>query len=55
MILFTILLLTLLVIGVFVIFAIGIGGIAFVLIFSDVIVCVGLIIIIIKHIVNQKK
>lgn len=55
MILFTILLLTLLLFAVCAIIAIGAGGIACVLVFGDVIICIGLIVIIIKHLLKKKK
>lgn len=55
MILFTVLLLMLLLFSICAIFVIGIGGMAFILIFGDVIICIGLIIIVIKHIIKQTK
>ena len=54
MILFTVLLIMLLMFSICAIFAIGVGGIAFILVFGDVIICVGLIVIIIKHFINRK-
>lgn len=55
MILFAFLLSVLLIFGICAIFVIGIGGMAFILVFGDVIICIGLIIIIIKHIIKRKK
>ena len=55
MILFTILLVVLLLFGIFAVFAIIAGGGAFILVFGDVIICIGLIILIIKHFMKRKK
>ena len=55
MILFTILLLSLLILSVLIILTIGIGGIAFILVFGDVIICIWIIVIIIKHFMKRKK
>lgn len=55
MILFTILLLTLILLTVFVVFAVSIGGSIFIIIFGDVIVCVVFIALIIKYLIKRKK
>lgn len=55
MILFTILLFMLLILSILVILTIGIGWIAFILVFGDVIICLWIIIIIIKHFMKRKK
>lgn len=55
MILFTILLFALLILSVLVILTIGIGGIAFLLVFGDVIICIWIIVMIIKHFIKHKK
>lgn len=54
MILFTVLLLALLLFMVCAIIVIGTGGIAFILVFGDVIICIWLIVIIIKHLRKKK-
>ena len=55
MILFTVLLILLLVFSVCAIFTIGTCGIVFVLMFGDVIICIGLIVIIIRYIIKRRK
>lgn len=55
MILFTVLLILLLVFSVCAIFTIGTCGIVFVLMFGDVIICIGLIVIIIRYISASLK
>ena len=54
MILFTVLLIALIVMSVSAILIIGIGGGAFIVIFADVIVCMGFIIWIMKKIFKRK-
>lgn len=55
MILFMALLILLLVFSVCAILTIGTCGIVFVLMFGDVIICIGLIVIIIRYIIKRKK
>lgn len=55
MILFTILLITLLVLAIIVTFSIGIGGAAFIVVFGDVIVCMLVIVWIMKKILKRRK
>lgn len=55
MILFTILLLALLLFTVGAIIAIGTGGIAFILVFGDMLICIWLIIIVIKCLTKKKR
>lgn len=55
MILFTMLILILAIILIVGIVSAGIGGIAFLLVFGDLIFCVWLIVWIIKHIFTKKK
>ena len=55
MILFTILALTLLILIVFTVIAVSLGGSVFIIIFGDVIVCAAIIVWIIKCLVIKKK
>lgn len=55
MILFTILLLTLIMLTVITVAAISIGGVAFIVVFGDVIVCMVFIIWIMKRLFTRKK
>lgn len=55
MILFITLLVTLLVLAVIVVLAIGIGGAAFIIVFGDVIVCILIIVWIMKKILKRRK
>lgn len=55
MILFMALLILLLVFSACAILTIGTCGIVFVLMFGDVIICIGLIVIIIRYIIKHKK
>ena len=54
MILFTILLLTLAVLIIFTVAVVSVGGAAFIVIFSDVIVCIALLVWIIKIIAKKR-
>ena len=54
MILFTTLLITALLLAVFTVFAIAIGGSVFIVVFGDVIVCIFLIVWIIKKLFKKK-
>lgn len=54
MILFTTLLLGLLLYGIYFLVSIGIKGIAFIFVYGDIIICVLIIAIIIKHILKKK-
>lgn len=53
MVLFVILLLTLLILGVFTVFAIAAGGAAFIVVFADVIVCTFIIVWILKRLIKK--
>lgn len=53
MILFTILAITLILLAVFTLLTVGVGGAAFILTFGDVIVCVLLIVFIVKCLRNK--
>lgn len=53
MILFTSLVIILAIVGVGAIISLGMGGIAFVLTYLDVIVCIGLIYLVIRHFVRK--
>ena len=55
MILFTILLVTLIVLAIVTVLGLGIAGAGIIVVFGDVIVCVLLIALIIKHFINKKK
>lgn len=55
MVLFTILVLTLLLLVLFGIFAISVGGAAVIVLFGDVIVCAVFIIMVLKFLVNKRK
>lgn len=55
MILFTVLLFMLILLIAITVFAIAIGGSVFVILFSDVIVCIFIIAWIIKHLIRKKK
>ena len=55
MVLFAILLITLLVLALATVVAVGIGGAAFIVIFSDVIVCMAIIVLVMRKIVNKKQ
>lgn len=55
MILFTILLLTLILLTVFVVFTVSVGGSIFVILFGDVIVCMVFIALIIRYFIKRKK
>lgn len=55
MILFTILLVTAILLILFVIFAVSIGGAATIIVFGDVIVCIGIIVGIIVLAVKKRK
>lgn len=55
MVLFAILLITLLVLTLVTVVAVGIGGAAFIVIFSDVIVCIAFIVLIMRKIINKRK
>lgn len=54
MILFTILAIILAIMLVFGIFTLIIGGAAFGIVFADIIVCIGIIVLIVRHFVNKK-
>ena len=55
MLLFAILLITLLVLALITVVTVGIGGAAFIVIFSDVIVCMAIIVFIMRKIINKRK
>lgn len=55
MILLAILILMLLFLVIFAVFAISVGGAAFIIIFGDIIVCIALIVLFIRHLINKKK
>lgn len=55
MILLTLLALLLIGAAMVVIIGLGITGIAGIIVFSDVIVCVGLIVLLIRHLINRTK
>ena len=55
MILFSILILTLLILTVITVVAISLGGAAFIVVFGDVIVCIALIALLIKFLMKRKK
>lgn len=55
MILFTILLFALAILVTITILAVSIGGAGFIIIFGDVIVCIFIIIMIMKKIINKRK
>lgn len=55
MILFTILILTIIMLTLITIIAFSMGGTMFILVFGDVIVCIALLIWIIKRLHNRKK
>lgn len=55
MILFTILLLTLIVLAVFMVLSIGAGGAVFIILFGDVIVCAILLFFVLRRFLNRKK
>ena len=55
MILFTILLLTLLLLMTFVVFAVSVDGSIFCVVFGDVIVCMVFIVLIIRYLIKRKK
>ena len=55
MVLFLILLLTIIILLAIVVIAISIGGSMFIIIFGDVIVCIFLIGLIIKHLLKRRK
>ena len=55
MVLFLILLLTIIILLAIVVIAVSIGGSIFVVVFGDVIVCIFLIGLIIKHLIKKKK
>ena len=54
MILFTILAIILAIMLVFGVFTLIIGGAAFGIVFADIIVCIGIIVLILRHFVNKK-
>lgn len=54
MILFTILAIILAIMLVFGVFTLIIGGVAFGIVFADIIVCIGIIVLIVRHFVNKK-
>lgn len=54
MILFTILTIILAMMLVFGIFTLIIGGAAFGIVFADIIICIGIIVLIVRHFVNKK-
>ena len=54
MILFTLLMVVLVVLAAIVVLVLGVGGIAFLLVFGDAIICIWLIVVIIKHIFKKK-
>ena len=54
MILFTLLMVVLVVLAAIVVLVLGVGGTAFLLVFGDVIICIWLIVVIIKHIFKKK-
>ena len=55
MILFLILLLMLVILAIIVVLAVSVGGAAFILVFGDVIVCMVLIGLILKHLFKRRK
>lgn len=55
MVLFLILLLTIIILITIVVIAVSIGGSIFVIVFGDVIVCIFIIGLIIKHLLKRKK
>ena len=55
MILFTILMITLLLLVFVTVISISIGGAAFIIVFGDVIVCVAIIIWMVRHLTKRKK
>lgn len=55
MILFTCLVLALLILTILVVLGAGAGALAFIFTFGDVIICIALIYVIIKHLINRKK
>lgn len=55
MILFTILMITLLILAVITVTAISIGGAGFIIVFGDVIVCIVFIALLIKFLAKRKK
>lgn len=55
MILFTILLLTMLILAIVTVIAVALGGAGFIIIFGDVIVCIVLIALLIKYLSKRKK
>ena len=55
MILFTVLLLTLIVLAVFMVLSIGAGGVIFIILFGDVIVCAILLFFVLRKIMNRKN
>lgn len=54
MILFTILAIILSIMLVFGVFTLIIGGATFGIVFADIIVCIGIIVLIVRHFVNKK-
>lgn len=52
---FVILSIILLIILIIAAISLGVGGIAFIIIFGDVIVCIGIIVLIIKHMIKRHK
>lgn len=55
MILTCILVLTILLLLAIIIFAVSVGGAAFIIIFGDVIVCIGLIVLLIRRLHKRRK
>lgn len=55
MILLTIILLTILILTAVVIIAVSVGGSAFILIFGDVIVCIGFLILLARWLIKRRK
>lgn len=54
MILFTILTITVILLLIFTVFALSVGGAVMIVIFGDVIVCIGFIVMIMKFIANRR-
>lgn len=52
---FVILSIILLIVLIIAAISLGVGGIAFIIIFGDVIVCIGIIVLIIKHMIKRHK
>ena len=55
MILFITLTIVLLLLAISAIIAVAVGGVAFILVFGDVIVCVMIIVFIVKHLTKKRK